>query len=92
LREALAPLIEKICAAFVFGTVAKRTDVASTDIDLFLLSDDLAYADVFGVLQAAAATFGRPVNPTILTRAALRKRLRAKESFLTRVLAQPRSG
>jgi predicted nucleotidyltransferase len=90
LREALAPLAEKISVAFVYGSVAKRSDAASSDIDLFLLSDDLAYADVFGALETVTVTLGRPVNPTILTRADLRKRLKNEESFLTRVLAQPK--
>jgi predicted nucleotidyltransferase len=90
LLEALAPLAEKISAAFVYGSVAKRSDTASSDIDVFLLSDELAYADVFGALETASSTLGRPVNPTILTSADLRKRLENQESFLTRVLAQPK--
>jgi len=90
LREALAPLADKIRAAFVYGSIAKRTDTASSDIDLLLLSDELAYADVFAALEAASSTLGRPVNPTILTSAELRKRLENEESFLTRVLAQPK--
>ncbi len=90
LREALAPLADKIRAAFVYGSIAKRTDTASSDIDLLLLSDELAYADVFAALEAATTTLGRTVNPTILTSAELRKRLENEESFLTRVLAQPK--
>ena len=91
LREALAPLADKIRAAFVYGSIAKRTDTAGSDIDLLLLlSDELAYADVFAALDAASSTLGRPVNPTILTSAELRKRLENEESFLTRVLAQPK--
>jgi predicted nucleotidyltransferase len=90
LREALAPLSGKIRAAFVYGSIAKRTDTAGSDIDVLLLSDELAYADVFAALEAASLTLGRPVNPTILTSAELRKRLENKESFLTRVLAQPK--
>ena len=90
LREALAPLAGKIRAAFVYGSIAKRTDTAASDIDVLLLSDKLAYADVFAALEAASSTLGRPVNPTILTTADLRKRLENEESFLTRVLAQPK--
>jgi predicted nucleotidyltransferase len=90
LREALAPLADKIRAAFVYGSIAKRTDTAGSDIDVLLLSDELAYADVFAALEAASSTLGRPVNPTILTSAELRKRLENEESFLTRVLAQPK--
>jgi Polymerase beta, Nucleotidyltransferase len=39
LREALAPLASSILAAFVYGSVAKRKDTASSDIDLMIVSD-----------------------------------------------------
>lgn len=90
LREALAPLAGQIIAAFVYGSVAKKTDTAGSDIDLMILSDDLTYGDVFNALEAASGTLGRAVNPTILTRQELGKRQAEKESFLTRVLQQPK--
>lgn len=90
LREALTPLAGEIDAAFVYGSVAKGTDSANSDIDLMLISDDLTYSDVFGSLETASGVLGRTVNPTILTSQEFRKRLAAKESFLTRVLEQPK--
>lgn len=90
LRVALGPLAKQIAAAFVYGSVAKKTDTAASDIDLMVVSDELAYADLFTALEAASSTLGRTVNPTILTRKELAKRLKAKESFITRVLAQPK--
>ena len=90
LREALALVAPQIIAAFVYGSVAKKTDTTSSDIDLMLLSDDVSYADAFAALEAASSTLGRTVNPTILTRKEFTKRLNAQESFLTRVLAQPK--
>jgi predicted nucleotidyltransferase len=88
LRQALAPLSKRMVAAFVYGSVAKNTDTAKSDIDLMVISDELAYPDLFASLEAANAAIGRTVNPTILTRKALAKRVNAKESFTTRVLAQ----
>lgn len=90
LREALAPLAQQIIAAFVYGSVAKKTDTAGSDIDLMLLSDELSYGDTFTALEAASGTLGRTVNPTILTRRQFAKRVKAQESFLTRVLEQPK--
>lgn len=90
LREALAPLSGKIRAAFVYGSVAKRQDTASSDIDLMLLSDELTYGDTYLALEEASVRLGRTVNPTVLSGAEFRKRLKAKEAFLTRVLAQPK--
>ncbi|MCW5654291.1 nucleotidyltransferase domain-containing protein [Hydrogenophaga sp.] len=90
LRQALQPLVPRIIAAFVYGSVAKKTDTAHSDIDLMLVSDDLSYGDVFGVLEDAGRALGRPVNPTILTRAEFLKRVAGQESFLSRVLEAPK--
>lgn len=44
-------LADKIIAAFVYGSIAKKTDSAQSDIDLMLLSDDVNYGDVFLILE-----------------------------------------
>lgn len=90
LRDALAPLAERIQAAFVYGSIAKREDTAMSDIDLMLISDDLAYSDLYGALEPVSQKLGRTVNPTIVTRQELAKRVKQKEAFTTRVLAQPK--
>jgi predicted nucleotidyltransferase len=90
LREALAPLAAQIHAAFVYGSIAKRTDTSASDIDLMLLSDPVTYADAFAALEAASGRLGRKVNPTILTSKEFYKRVKDKEAFLTKMLAQPK--
>ena len=90
LREALAPLAERITAAFVFGSVAKRSDTASSDIDVLVLSDDLDYADVFEALQSAEAKLGRTVNPTVQKPADWRRKRKAGVAFVVKVMAQPK--
>ena len=90
LRDALSPLADKIEAAFVFGSVAKQQDTASSDIDVMIISDSLGYADVFGALESAAISLGRPVNPTLYTRAQVAKRARQDNAFVQRVLDQPK--
>ena len=90
LREALAPLARKIKAAFVYGSVAKRQDTAASDVDLMLISDSLTYADIFAALEAVGVTLGRAVNPSVLTSKELARRIKQEDSFLRRVLAQPK--
>ena len=58
LRKALEHQAEAIRAAFVYGSVAKGTDRARSDIDLMVLSDSLRYADLFEALQGAEAVLG----------------------------------
>ncbi|SRR5690606_21434112 len=90
LRIALKPLSNQITAAFVYGSVAKKTDTASSDIDLMVLSDDISYGELFTALEEASVTLGRPVNPTILSKEEFQKRIAKQESFLTRVIEQPK--
>lgn len=90
IRQAVTPLANEIAAAFVYGSIAKQSDTASSDIDLMLISEALSYGDVFIALEEAGQALGRPINPTILTREEFAKRLMAQDSFLTRVLDQPK--
>lgn len=90
LRKALASLAPKIAAAFVYGSVAKKADTASSDVDLMVVSDDVTYADVFELLEPVSAELRRTVNPTVYTRKELAKRIKEANPFVTRVLAQPK--
>ena len=90
LRAALKPLSSAIRAAFVYGSVAKSTDRATSDIDLMIVSDSLSYGEVFGALERTAKQLGRPVNPTVYTAAEFRKRSRQENAFVTGVLEQPK--
>ena len=90
LREALQPLAGQIDAAFVYGSIAKGQGTAVSDIDLMVVSDTLSYGDTFAALEAVGARLGRPVNPTLLSRRDLARRLEENSAFVTRVLAQPK--
>jgi predicted nucleotidyltransferase len=90
LEEALQPLKRHIKAAFIYGSVAKRQDTASSDVDLMLISDKLTYADVFEKLESVSTALGRAVNPTILTRKELASRVKSDNAFVKRVLSQPK--
>jgi len=88
LRAALAPLASQIQSAFVYGSVAKRQDTATSDIDLLVVSDALAYADLFSALESASSRLGRQINPSLYSHAEFSKRLKQRSAFATRVLGQ----
>ena len=90
LRDALQPLQDQITCAFVYGSVAKRSDTAHSDIDLLLVSNTLGYAELMAALDPLEARLGRPVNPTLYTHDELSERLRKGNAFLQRVLEQPK--
>ena len=90
LRDVLAPLADRIELAFIYGSVARREDTAGSDIDLMIVSDALGYPDVMLALHPLVEQMGRDINPTLYTRAELRRKLEADNHFVTRVLGQAR--
>jgi predicted nucleotidyltransferase len=90
IRVGLDGLRRKIRAAFVYGSVAKRTDRASSDIDLLVLSDTLSYADVFEALPGTESMLGRAVNPTVLSTSDWKSKRSRKDSFVARIAAGPK--
>lgn len=89
LREALAPLAKRLTQAYVFGSVARQADTADSDLDLMLVGDDLALADVLALVLPLEPLLGRKVNPTIYTPSQYAQRLAEPDSFVRRVLEQP---
>jgi predicted nucleotidyltransferase len=90
LREALEPLASRIRSAFVYGSVAKHEDTASSDIDLMIIADKLSYGELLEALEPLTRTISRRVNPTVLTQRDWAKRLATRSAFATRVMAQPK--
>lgn len=88
LKGTLAGHADRIRVAFIYGSVAKGSDTASSDIDLFLVSDELGYTDLYEVLAEVEARLGRRVNPTLYTSADLASKLEKGNSFVLRVLEQ----
>lgn len=85
LRSALAPLHDQISESFVFGSVAKGSERASSDVDLLVVSDSLNYSTLYESLTPVEAQLGRRVNPVLLTLKQWRHRLARDESFAARI-------
>lgn len=90
LRSALAPLSSRIYAAFVFGSIAKRTDIAKSDIDLLVISNTLTYPDIYEALQTCEKILARQINPRVMSRAEWRAKQSRHDSFVARIAAQPK--
>jgi predicted nucleotidyltransferase len=89
LAEALMPLAPKLETAFIYGSVAKGTDKAKSDVDVMLVGSKLTLSEVLEVLVPVESQLGRKINPTVLTPAEFKRRRAQKDSFVNRVLAQP---
>ena len=89
LQEALAPIKAKLDVAFIYGSIAKGTDTAKSDIDVMVVGKDLLLSEVLKLLLPVESQLGRKISPTLYTPAEYKRRRAQKDSFLNRVLAQP---
>ena len=67
LRDALQPLEPDLRAAWIYGSYAKQTDTANSDIDVMIIGDKLTLNRVLKALTPVEAELGRKINPTLYT-------------------------
>ncbi len=89
LRAALEPLSGRLLLAVLFGSAARRKDTAASDLDLLLVSGDLALEEVYAALAPAEARLGRRVDTVLYTPDEFGRRRAAGAGFLARVLDGP---
>jgi predicted nucleotidyltransferase len=87
IRRMLEPHAAEIATAFIFGSVAKGTDTARSDIDLMIIGT-LDYETVYAVTDAAGLRLGRQVSPVLVSPEDWRRE--AATSFMTNVRRGPK--
>ena len=87
IRAALASMEARIEHAAVYGSVAKQTDTATSDVDLLVVSDDLTLEELYAALAPVEESLSRKINPTLYTSREFERRRRSNSAFLKRVLA-----
>lgn len=77
----------KIECAFLFGSMAKKKEKASSDINLIIVGD-LGMRTLTKLLSGLQEKLGREINPHIYTQEEFKKRIKSKEHFITSVLKE----
>jgi predicted nucleotidyltransferase len=90
LKESLEPIAKTIDTAFIYGSFAKGTDTAASDIDLMVIGDNLDYAGLFSAALDAETKLGRKVSPTLLSRNDWSKKSNDPGSFVSNVRKLPK--
>ncbi len=90
IKEMLLPLTDQIDMVFIYGSIARGEETADSDVDLLVVSNSLAYAELMNVLADAERILGRPVNPSIYAMKDIKKKLHDKNAFLTKVMERPK--
>jgi predicted nucleotidyltransferase len=87
LREALEPLTGRIDVAVVLGSAARGQLKPERDVG-FLLIGDVQLGELAGALAAMRERLGRPVKPTVWSRAEFRKKVADDPPFLPTLLSE----
>jgi predicted nucleotidyltransferase len=80
---------KRIHVAFVFGSIASGEEKAGSDVDLMVIGQ-LGLRDLSRLLSGIEEKIGREVNPHVLRKEEFRKRIRAKEHFVSSVMETPK--
>jgi predicted nucleotidyltransferase len=79
----------RIQMAFVFGSIACGEEKAGSDVDLMVIGQ-LGLRDLSRLLSGIGEKIGREVNPHVLREEEFRKRIRARDHFVSSVMEAPK--
>lgn len=89
LREAVKPLAGKIDRAFVYGSMARGSEHAHSDVDVMIIGD-VDFADAVLALAPAQEKLRREINPTVLTASEFAKKMKQRDGFVAQVWKGPK--
>ncbi len=85
LRNALKPFADKIACAFVYGSIARREEHATSDVDLMVIGT-VGLGEMAPSLRKTEKRLAREVNVTNYSVGEFRKKVAQGDHFLTTVL------
>jgi len=88
-KDALEPFAEKIDWAFIYGSVARSEERATSDVDVLVIGR-IGLVELVPALRVAERRLERPVNASVYTRQEFTAKLRAGHHFIRTVMKEPK--
>jgi predicted nucleotidyltransferase len=85
LEQMLKPFGNKILCAFIYGSIARSREHATSDVDLMVVGST-GLADLSPALRKAEQQLGREINVTAYSREEFRQKIKSRDHFVTAVL------
>jgi len=89
LGRALAPLSDRIRAAFIYGSFAAGSERSRSDVDLMVVGE-ATFAEVSDALGPPERALGREVNPVVYPESEFRAKAGQSRQFMRTVLRGPK--
>jgi predicted nucleotidyltransferase len=90
IRQSFGPYADAIKSAFIYGSVAKGTDTAHSDIDLMVIGDNLNYSDLYTAAHTAESRLGRKVIPLFLSLKNWQRKASDEGSVISKISHSPK--
>jgi len=87
LTQALLPLRPPM--ALIFGSIARGTETANSDVDVLVVTE-ASFAEVVKATYHAQVALGREINPVVYSVAEFRRRVQDADPFIGDILANPK--
>ena len=87
IKAALAHAPEPIKFALIYGSFAKQSDSASSDVDLLIVSERLSLEQAYSLLAPVENQISRKLSVTLLTPIEFQQRRIDNSPFLSKVLS-----
>jgi len=84
---ALLDLEDRICLAFIFGSIARGDERSESDLDLLVVGD-VSFSELVAALSEAESTLRKEIHPSLFSEDEFRNRLSSKDHFLDSVLKE----
>jgi predicted nucleotidyltransferase len=85
----VSELGDRVRLAVLYGSLARGTEGADSDIDLLLVSDELALEDLYRLFWPVEERLARSIHPTLYTTEEFQRRRDQGNAFVKKVLAGP---
>jgi len=87
--ESLGALASQIDVVFVYGSIARGTETAGSDVDLLIIGT-VGFGTVVDVLQPAEQQLSREINPKVFTVREWKAKVKQKNSLVAEIVRQPK--
>jgi len=86
IKKALEPRMADIKLAFIFGSLAKKSEHRFSDIDLLVVGN-ITFGEVVDLISTAEGTLNRELNPVVYTLSEFNKRISENHYFISDILS-----
>jgi len=86
IKKALEPRMADIKLAFIFGSLAKKSENRFSDIDLLVVGN-ITFGEVVDLISTAEGTLNRELNPVVYTLSEFNKRVSENHYFISDILS-----